>query len=157
MSEPALQTREDYLAALDTLLSQAAQLIRIKDADLRGQGWDAPARPAMLEAFLQGGRARRVEILLHTGDYLVGHCPLLMNLLRHYGHQLEIRVHDDFAPSEHCYVLGDGRLLLYRHHWNAWRGRYAAGDRAGVGALTVQFEAEWARIAGGLGYTPLGL
>lgn len=157
MNEFSFATRQDCLAALDTLLRQARRLIRIRDVDLRGQDWDAPARPALLEEFLRSDRARRVEILLHDGRYLTGHCPLLMKLLCHYGQQIEIRVHDEIAPSEACYVLGDTTLLLQRYQRDAWRGRYSANDGPGVIALAEQFAADWERSPGALAYTPLGL
>lgn len=152
-----IDTREEWLRALDNLLARADRLVRIKDHDLRGQGWESPVRPALLEDFLRGARSRRVEILLHRDDYLTGHLPLLMRLLRGYNRQMEIRVYETLPPSEMAYALGDDRMLLYRHRSDAWAGRCSMDDPAGVIALTDRFQADWARIAGGLPYTPLGL
>ena len=135
-----LDTREDWLRALDTLIVGAERLVRIKDHDLRGQGWESPARSALLEDFLRGARNRRLEILLHRDDYLTGYLPLLMRLLRDYNRQVEIRVYETLPPSEMAYVLGDERTLLYRHRCDGWTGRYAADDPAGVIVLTDRFE-----------------
>lgn len=153
----AFNSRDEYLAALDQVLRQATRLVRIKEADLRGQGWDRPARTALLEAFLREKRARRVEVLLHDKAYLTGYCPLLMKLLRHYSHQMEIRIYEEISPSEECYVLGDDTWLLRRYHWEDWRGRFEPDDRPTVTLLAEQFLADWERLPGSLGYTPLGL
>lgn len=152
-----IDTREGWLRALDGLLAGADRLVRIKDHDLRGQGWESPARPALLEDFLRGALCRRLEILLHCDHYLTGHLPLLMRLLRDYNRQMEIRVYETLPTSEMAYVLGDDRMLLYRHRSDAWAGRFSMDDPASVIALTDRFQADWERIAGGLPYTPLGL
>lgn len=152
-----VDTREDWLRALDTLIVGAERLVRIKEHDLRGQGWETPVRPALLEAFLRGARSRRLEILLHREYYLTGHLPLLMRLLRDYNRQMEIRVYETLPASEMAYVLGDDRMLLTRHRSDAWAGRFSMDAPAGAVALTDRFLADWARIAGGLAYTPLGL
>lgn len=157
MNEHAFSTRDEYLAALDELIRRARRCIRMKDADLRGQSWETPARPALLEGFLRDDRNRRLEILLHDGHYLAAYCPLLMKLLRNHARQVEIRVYEEIAPSEPSYVLGDSTLLLHRHHWESWRGRYSPDDAPGVGALTEQFMADWERSPTTLAYTPLGL
>ncbi len=150
-------TREAWLQALDGLLTEARRQLRILDQDLRGQGWETPARPARLRDFLRADRARRVEILLHRSDYLTGHLPLMMRLLRDYPEQLEVRVYEALPDSAQAYVLGDDRLVLYRHRVDAWAGRFDPQDPGGVTLLATRFQADWSRIAGGLGYTPLGL
>lgn len=157
MAATRLDTREDWLQAFDGLLTEARRQLRIKDHDLRGQGWETPARPARLRDFLRADRTRRVEILLHRSDYLTGHLPLLMRLLRDYPEQLEVRVYEALPDSAQAYVLGDDRLILHRHRVDAWAGRFDRQDVAGVAILSARFQADWSRIAGGLGYTPLGL
>jgi hypothetical protein len=80
-----------------------------------------------------------------------------MKLLRHYGHQLEIRTYGEVSPSEESYVLGDDTWLLRRYHWEDWRGRFDPNDRASVTVLSEQFLGDWERLPGSLGYSPLGL
>lgn len=157
MDHQTFHTRGDFLLALDMLIGQASRHIRIQDADLRGQGWDGPARPALLERFLRDDPARRVDILLRESGYLQGHCPHLMDLIRYRGHQLEVRLREETARSEECFVLADDGLVLLRYHRDSWHGRYAAEDRLAVTQLGGQFADEWDRLTGGLGYQPLGL
>ncbi len=157
MDNHAFHTQGDYLLALDALIVQATRHIRIQDDDLRGQGWEAPARPALLEGFLRGDPARRVDILLRESGYLQGHCPHLMNLIRYRGHQLQVRLREETARAEECFVLADDGLLLLRYHRDGWNGRYAVDDRLAATQLGGQFADEWDRLQGGLGYQPLGL
>lgn len=147
----------DYLAALDELLTRSRRLIRIRDEDLAGQGWDARVRPAMLEQFMLEDRRRQVRIMVRDPSYLLRRCPHLVNLLRYFSHQLEIRSAEDHPPFEDCFVLGDQATLLVRHHRDSWRGRYAAHDPQGVVRLGERFAEAWDRLSGGLGYKPLGL
>lgn len=157
MDDQPLHTRGDFLRALDTLLGQASRDLRIQSTDLRDEGWEGPARPALLERFLHGDPARRVRILLREGGYLQGHCPHLMKLLRYRGHQLEVRLREETARSEACFVLADDGLLLLRHHRDGWQGRYATDDRTALAQLGGQFDDEWDRLGSGLGDQPLGL
>ncbi len=157
MAATLVYTREDWLQAFDGLLTQARRQLRIKDHDLRGQGWETPARRTRLRDFLRGDRARRVEILLHRSDHVTDHLPLVMRLLRDHPEQLEIRVYEALPDRAEAYVLGDDRLLLYRYRVDAWAGRFDRQDAGGVTVLSARFQAGWSRIAGGLGYTPLGL
>ncbi|MFN3593725.1 MAG: hypothetical protein ACK4TK_03455 [Thiobacillaceae bacterium] len=150
-------TREAWLQAFDGLLAEARRQLRILDQDLCGQGWETPARPSRLRDFLRTDRTRRVEILLHRSDYLTGHLPLLMRLLRDHPKQMGVRVYEALPDTAQAYVLGDDRLVLYRHRVDAWTGRLDRQDPAGVAVLSAHFQADWSRIAGGLGYTPLGL
>lgn len=146
-----------YLAALDELMTGAGRLIRIRDEDLAGQGWDARERPAMLERFMLEDRQRQAQILVRDPSYLLRRCPHLVNLLRYFSHQLEIRSAEDHPPFEDCFALGDRYSLLLRHHRNSWRGRYAAHDPQGAVRLGERFAEDWGRLSGGLGYKPLGL
>lgn len=158
MDSTDLATRGEYLAALDTLLAGARLRIRLLDHDLGDQGWDTAARAGRLEAFMLGDPLRRVQILLGQGDYLTRRCPHLMNLLRYFGHRLEIRVTGEGEPMSGSFALGDDGLLLVRHHRDAWHGRFSGHDPGEVIRLGEAFAAAWERAPGGtLGFTTLGL
>lgn len=157
MTSGGFDTRSGYLAALDELMSLPLGRILIRDQDLFGQGWDSRDRPALLERFMLHDRRRQVRLMVHSPEFMLRRCPHLINLLRYFSHQLEIRVAEDNPPFEDCFVLGDRRVVLLRHHRSSWRGRFSAHDPQGAVRLGERFSEEWERLSGGLGFKPLGL
>nr|MCU0841929.1 hypothetical protein [Thiobacillaceae bacterium] len=69
----------------------------------------------------------------------------------------QVRLREETARAEECFVLADDGLLLLRYHRDGWNGRYAVDDRLAATQLGGQFADEWDRLQGGLGYQPLGL
>ncbi len=153
-----LLTPSECRAAFDALLAGTRRQLRLYDRDLELWALDDPARHAALRAFCVAGGGRRVECLLdETGRVASAH-PRLMQLVRDFGHVLEIRQADPLAPRpDQAFVLADRHGVLLRADKAAMRGKVHPDDAATVSALQQDFEALWQRAQGQVAATTLGL
>lgn len=154
----ALQTPSEIRAGFDALLAGAHRRLRVHDRDLGLLELEHAPRHAALRDFCVAGGGRRVDILLDDCGRVARDHPRLMQLVRDFGHVLEIRETDPDAPRpDQAFVLADRRALLLRADKMAVPGSLHDDDPARVTALNQDFEEMWQRAPVRVSATTLGL
>lgn len=152
----SLSTHTDWQLAVGEMLRQATRRVRLREDILTNQNWSETVLAPVLKDFLLGSPRRRAEFLLTDDRYLYARCPALLDLLAHFGHLLEIRLHAQESGSE-CYFLADDDGLLLRPAADNWNARYAAHDRRAAMPWHLCFDDAWQRAGAGIPARPLGL
>ena len=148
----------EYQIAFDTLLSQGPHQVRLYDHDLGLLDIDHQPRHASLRALCVAGGGRRIELLLDDIQHGARNHPRLMQLVRDFGHVIEIRQADPVAPRpDQAFVLADRRGVLLRADKTAVRGTFHPDDPRTAVALNHEFEAMWQRSQASVTTTTLGL
>jgi len=133
----------EYEQALDELLAQAAQTVRIFDRAL-GRGFNSPHRHELLRRRLLARRTNRVCIVLHETGNLARDCPRLMMLVRQFGHALVIR--RTLHTARHVYdpfAIADDARFVRRFHHDHMRSVATIGDVAETSLLLKRFAEIW--------------
>lgn len=152
------ETPSGLRTAFDTVLASVSRQLRLYDHDLGPYDLDDPARHARLRAACLAGAGHRVELLLDTVDHVARDHPRLMQLVRDFGHVLEIRKADPVLPRpDHAFVLADRRGVLLRADKHALRGTLHPDDTLSATRLNQEFEAIWQRSPASVTATTLGL
>ena len=152
------ETPSELHAAFDELLAGAQRLLRLYDHDLSVFNIDHTARHASLRAMCLAGGGRRIELLLDKIEHISRDHPRLMQLVRDFGHVLEIRQADPAMPRpDQAFVLADRRGVLVRADKTALRGTLHLDDTLTAAKLDQEFEGMWQRAQGGVTATTLGL
>lgn len=151
-------TPSGWHAAFDALLAGTQRQLRLYDHDLRWLDLDAAPRHAALRALCVGGGSHRIELLLDDINRVARAHPRLMQLLRDFGHVLEIRQADPDAPRpDHAFVLADRQGVLLRPDKATVRGTLHPADPGRAAALQQDFEGMWQRSPAAVSATTLGL
>ncbi|MHB1215108.1 MAG: DUF7931 domain-containing protein [Thiobacillus sp.] len=154
----AFETPSEFRAAFDALLTSTQRLLRVYDHDLSLLDIDHAPRHATLRTLCVAGGGRRIELLLDDIDRVARDHPRLMQLVRDFGHVLEIRQADPNAPRpDQAFVLADRHGVLLRADKTAVRGAVHPDDPGGTTALHQTFEAMWQRAPASVPATTLGL
>jgi hypothetical protein len=152
------ETPAEYQTAFDTLLSHTQRQIRLYDHDLSLLDIDHLPRHASLRALCVAGGGRRIELLLDEIHHVARSHPRLMQLVRDFGHVIEIRQADTGAPRpDQAFVLADRQGVLLRADKAAMHGTLHLDDPHAAVALNHDFEAMWQRSQAGVTATALGL
>ena len=146
-----------YEAALDELLANTTQTVRIFDKNI-GRGFNTPQRYDLLRQLLLASRTNRLYLVLHETANVTRDCPRLIMLLRQFSNSISIhqtlpaarRVYDPFA-------VGDDTRFVRRFHYDDVRGAAAIGDIASTRVLLKRFEEIWAASAPAVAATTIGL
>ena len=146
-----------YEAALDELIANTAQTVRIFDKNI-GRGFNTSQRYDLLRQLLLAKRTNRLYIVLHETANITRDCPRLMMLLKQFSHGISIhqtlpaarRVYDPFA-------VGDDMRFVHRFHYDDVRGAATIGDIANTRLLLKRFEEIWAASAPAVAATTIGL
>lgn len=159
MSEPLhFDTPLAYANALDTLLAGAKREICIYDWDLSDGGYANPERIQLLTDFCKRDRYRRLRVLLADDFWLKNYAGQLMQLLKVWGHILQVRLREtEPPPLRDTFVLVDEYGALKRFDNDAYRGVMYPHSRGDVVSLGIRFESEWERAPGIVATTTLGL
>ncbi|MFO7541844.1 MAG: hypothetical protein R6W97_03395 [Thiobacillus sp.] len=152
------ETPSEYRTAFDLLLASTSRQLRMYDHNLDLFDIDHPTRHASLHALCVAGGGRRIDMLLDDIDHVARDCPRLMQLIRDFGHVIEIRRADPAAPRpDQAFVLADRHGVLTRADKAAVRGSLHLDDAPGALALNQQFELMWQRSPASVTATTLGL
>jgi hypothetical protein len=152
------ETPSEFRAAFDTLLSGAPRQLRLYDHDLSLFDIDHQPRHASLRALCVAGSGHRIELLLDDISHVARNHPRLMQLVRDFGHVIEIRQADLTAPRpDQAFVLADRHGVLIRADKSAVHGTFHPDDPHGAVTLHQNFEAMWQRSHAGVSATTLGL
>lgn len=154
----AFETPSELRAAFDALLAATRRRLRLYDRDLELLQLDQPPRHAVLRALCIAGGGRRIELLLDDVSRVARDHPRLMQLVRDFGHVVEVRQADPDAPRpDQAFALADRDALLVRADKAAVRGTLRLDGAADAGKLHQDFEAMWQRAPAGVSATTLGL
>lgn len=152
------ETPSEYRTAFDTLLSHTQRQIRLYDHDLSLFDIDQQPRHASLRALCVADGGRRIELLLDDIQHVARNHPRLMQLVRDFGHVIEIRQADPVAPRpDQAFVLVDRQGVLLRADKTAVHGTLHLDDPHTAVALNHDFEAMWQRSQTSVTATTLGL
>lgn len=151
-------TRADYLAAIDELLSTATSEICIFDRDLKGLEFETLSRAEALERFLAGNRDRKIRVVLHELDYLLRYSPRMMELLKLHSHSCIVRqTPDSLRHLADAFLLNDDSNGAIRFHADYFRGKKLLNNPAEVSDWQRRFEDLWLESLPGATATQLGL
>lgn len=154
----ATETPAEYRAALDQLLATAPHQLRIYDHDLTMLALDAPPRHDTLRALCVAGGGRRIEMLLDDIGQVARVHPRLMQLVRDFGHVLDIRQASADAPRpEQAFVLAGRHSVLIRPDKLALPGALHLDDAHHATPLHQSFDVMWQHAQTHVSATTLGL
>ncbi|MGE5318760.1 MAG: hypothetical protein ACM3KD_01135 [Hyphomicrobiaceae bacterium] len=154
----AFETPAEFRFAFDALLSATRRQLHVYDRDLSLLDIDDQPRHAALRALCVAGGGRRVELLLDDIGHVSRSHPRLMQLVRDFGHVLEIRQADPGAPRpDQAFVLADRHGVLLRADKAVVRGTLHPDDPGNAAALHQSFEGMWQRAPASVSATTLGL
>jgi hypothetical protein len=152
------ETPAELRDAFDALLAGTHRQLRLYDHDLSLLEMDHAPRHAALRAVCVAGGGRRIELLLDDISLVARKHPRLMQLVRDFGHVLEIRQADFDAPRpEQAFVLADHHSVLLRADKTAVHGTLHLDDARDAVLLNQEFERMWQRAPASVSATTLGL
>lgn len=152
------ETPSEFRSAFDALLASTHRQLRVYDHNLDLFEIDDAPRHAMLRALCVAGDGRRIELLLDDISPVARSHPRLMQLVRDFGHVLEIRQADPDAPRpDQAFALADAHGVLLRTDKTAVHGTLHLDDARDAVLLHQQFEGMWQRSPAGVSATTLGL
>lgn len=152
------ETPTEFRAAFDELLASTHRQLRVYDHDLGLLDIDHAPRHAALRALCVAGGGRRIELLFDDISLVARKHPRLLQLLRDFGHVLEIRQADPDAPRpDEAFVLADRHGVLLRADKAAVHGTLHLDDARDAVLLDQNFESMWQRAPASVSATTLGL
>jgi len=159
---PAHYERFDTEAALqyaiDRLLEQSGDELRIFDPDLSALRLNSPARIERLERFMFASRARRLYVAVHDTEHLTKDCPRMMQLLARFAHAIQVyRTGEEIRMLQDSFLVLDARHELRRPVARFSRGALGLHDGTEALALRVRFMEICAASLPGVSATTLGL
>jgi hypothetical protein len=153
-----LETPAEFRDAFDALLATTHRQLRVYDHDLELLDIDHAPRHAALRSLCVAGGGRRIELLFDDIGLVARKHPRLMQLVRDFGHVLEIRQADPDAPRpEQAFVLADRHGVLLRADKAAVHGMLHLDDARDAVLLNQEFEGMWQRSPASVSATTLGL
>ena len=142
----SFETPAEFRAAFDALLAHAPRQFRLYDRDLSLLDIDHQPRHASLRALCVAGGGRRIELLLDEIHHVARDCPRLMQLVRDFGHVIEIRQADPNMPRpDQAFALADRHGALVRADKTALHGTLHLDDPHSAILLHQEFEGMWQR------------
>jgi hypothetical protein len=152
------ETPAEFRDAFDTLLASTHRQLRVYDHDLGLLELDHAPRHAALHALCVAGGGRHIELLLDDISLVARRYPRLMQLVRDFGHVLEIRQADPDAPRpDEAFVLADRHGVLLRADKAAVHGTLHTEDPGRAVLLHQSFDSMWQRSPASVSATTLGL
>jgi len=147
-----------FQSAIDRLLEQAGDELRIFDPDLAALRLNSPARIERLERFLFASRVRRVFIAVHDIEHLTRYCPRMMQLLARFAHAIQVyRTGEEIRMLQDSFLVLDARHYLRRPVARFSRGALGLHDETEALAMRGRFMEIWEASLPGVTATTLGL
>ena len=157
-TEARLDTLAAQAEAIDALIDLAQLRLQVFDRDLSQTGWNGAGRAERLAAFFRRSRHARLALIVHDPRYLESACPRILDLLKVYGHAMQVwRTGNEARKATDALVIADGRHCLHRYHVDQPRATLATNAPALVKPLAARFEEIWATGEPALGGSVLGL
>ena len=158
LKQHSFETPAEFRAAFDALLDCAQRQLRVYDQSLSLLDIDQLPRHNRLRAICVAGGGRRIELLLDEIHHVARDCPRLMQLVRDFGHVIEIRQADPNMPRpDQAFALADRHGALVRADKLALHGTlHLDGAHASI-QMHQEFEGMWQRAQASVTATTLGL
>ena len=157
-TETRLETLAAQADAIDSLIALAQDRLQVFDRDLAQTGWNTAARASRLAAFFRRSPHARLALIVHESRYLESACPRIVELLKIYGHVMQVwRTGAEARNANDALVIADGRHCLHRYHVDQPRATLITHAPALVKPLAARFEEIWATGEPALGGSVLGL
>ena len=152
------ETPAEFRAAFDALLDSTQRQLRVYDQNLSLFDIDQLPRHNRLRTLCVAGSGRRIELLLDEIHHVARDCPRLMQLVRDFGHVIEIRQADPNMPRpDQAFALADRHGALVRADKSALHGTLHLDDAHSTILLHQEFESMWQRAQASVTATTLGL
>ncbi|HQS81683.1 MAG TPA: hypothetical protein PKV42_04400 [Thiobacillus sp.] len=152
------ETPAEFRDAFDALLAGTHRQLRVYDHDLSLLEIDHAPRHAALRALCVAGGGGRIELLLDDISRVARAHSCLMQLVRDFGHVLEIRQADPDTPRpDQAFALADRHGVLLRADKAAALGTLHLDDARDAVLLNQRFEGMWQRSPAGVSASTLGL
>jgi hypothetical protein len=152
------ETPAEFRDAFDALLAGTHRQLRVYDHDLSLLEIDHAPRHEALRALCVAGGGGRIELLLDDISHVARDHPRLMQLLRDFGHVIEIRQADpDAIRPDQAFALADRQGVLLRLDKATVHGTLHPADPGRSAALHQDFEGMWQRAPASVSATTLGL
>ena len=136
--------RSEIAPALDQLLGEAHDTIRVFDPDLSECGYETRLREELLERFLRARHTNRLLIVLHDSTYLTTRCARMSTLLRKFTDTIEVRcTQPHVRNASDAFAIVDDTAYWRRIHRDHARAKLVHGDHATLHALVQRFEQLW--------------
>lgn len=147
-----------FRQALDTVITAAAQEIRVFDWNLTRIQLDQKDRAEAIERFLAGDHHRRLRIIVHDPDHGERRCPRLFAMLRRFSQAVEFRqTPDELRHLSECFLLADRAQAAVRFQGDQPRGKIILDAPEDVHPWWQRFEDLWGLSNPCLSATRLGL
>jgi len=147
-----------YAEAINKVLANAANTLRIFDQDLSRGDFASLEKYELLRDFLSKNIASKLTIILQDTHYLIEKCPRLFGLLEIYGHKITVYETNETAKhAKDCFMLADSEHYIKRIHSDQARFKYALNDETSVAQLSIRFEELLETTQHALAVTKLGL
>ena len=131
----------NYEDATALLLAQAKRELKIFDPDLSRGAYQSLRVSELLNDFLARDQMNRLTIIVHDGQFLMSHCPRLIELMRRYSHSMTVYLTDEQARvALDAFVLADTTDYLHRFHIDHARFKYSQGDVIAARPLHERFD-----------------
>jgi hypothetical protein len=148
----------EFQLAVDQLLAQAGRELRLFEPDGSALRLNAPARIALLEAFLRGSRTRRIQMVVHETDYLTRSCPRMMDFIKRFNHAIQInRTHEEIRSLQDAFMVLDAAHYLRRPMAGRMRGAIGLNDDTEALLMRSRFLEIWSASYPGVAGTTAGL
>ncbi len=147
-----------FQIAIDRLLEQPGEELRIFDPDLSALRLNSPARIERLERFLFASRARRLYIAVHDTEHLTKYCPRMMQLLARFAHAMQVyRTGEEIRMLQDSFLVLDARHYLRRPVARFSRGALGLHDETEALGMRSRFMEIWVASVPGVSGSTLGL
>ncbi len=139
--DTVLLGERNYETALDLIFARAERELLIFDQHLRVGAYHTNHRFTLIQDFLRKDSKNRLQMVLHEADYFIHHCPRFFDLLKTYGHAMNVWLTNDHAKiAKDCFVIADDLHTIRRIHIDHARFRYTLDDPETAASLRHRFE-----------------
>lgn len=144
MIEP-FASEAGYRDALAATITLAQRELVCFDQDLLTMGLGDLGSVALLTGFASGDRKRRIRFVVHDPEPMAARAPRLIDLLRRYGHVIEVRrTPEHLRHLAERWLLADGNSGVIRYHADHPRGKFLADEAAEIQGWWQRAEDLWA-------------
>lgn len=134
-----------YREAIAATIALAQRELFIFDQDLLAMGLEQPGSIALLTGFVAADRHRRIRCIVHDPDPMQRFAPRWLDLLRRYGHAIDIRrTPERLRHLSDRWLLADAQHATLRFHADHARGKWISDDSEEVRPWWQRGEELWA-------------
>lgn len=141
----AFASEAGYRSALAATITLARRELFCFDQDLLTMGLGDKDNVVLLTDFASGDRKRRIRFVVHDPGPMAARAPRLIDLLRHYGHIIEVRrTPEHLRHLAERWLLADEHSGVIRFHADHPRGKFLTDEAAEIQGWWLRAEDLWA-------------